>query len=54
MFEVLLFLHFIGLAMGVGTSFSMLTLGIATKNMPIPEKGAFFLKAFALSRTGSI
>lgn len=52
--ESLLFLHFIGLALGLGTSFSMFTLGLAARNMPPADRTAFFLKAFVLSRNGSI
>jgi uncharacterized membrane protein len=52
--ETLLFIHFIGLGLGLGTSFSMMTLGIVTKDMPPAEKIPFFLKAFALGRNGSI
>jgi uncharacterized membrane protein len=31
-----------------------MALGIATKNMPVSEKGPFFLKVSALSKNGSI
>jgi uncharacterized membrane protein len=54
LFDFLLFLHFIGLAMGVGTSFAMMRLGMATKDMPLDERAKFFLRAFALSKNGSI
>jgi hypothetical protein len=53
-FDILLFLHFIGLALGVGTSFSMMRLGAATKDMPADERAKFFLRAFALSKNGSL
>jgi uncharacterized membrane protein len=54
MFDTLLVLHFIGLALGVGTSFSMMALGIATGDMPQGERTSFMLRAMALSRNGSI
>jgi hypothetical protein len=53
-YDLMLILHFIGLALGVGTSFAMMNLGISTKDTPLPEKTAFFLKAFSLSKNGSI
>ena len=50
----MLILHFIGLAMGLGTSFAMLFLGIASSKMA-PEKGReFMLNAMAVSRMGQI
>ena len=52
--ELMLYLHFIGLGLAVGTGFSMMNLGIATKNLSPAEKGAFFLKAFSLSMNGNI
>lgn len=52
--EALLFIHFIGLGLGLGTSFSFMRLGMALKDMPIAEKAPFMLKAFALSKNGSI
>jgi uncharacterized membrane protein len=52
--ETFVILHFIGLAMGVGTGFAMFTLGAATRNLPAPERAAFMLRATALSRMGSI
>jgi uncharacterized membrane protein len=50
----LLFLHFIGLALGVGTSFAMLTLGAATKDLPADERTKFMLRAGALRKNGSM
>lgn len=50
----LLFLHFIGLALGVGTSFAMLTLGAAAKDLPPEERTKFMLRASALRKNGSI
>ncbi len=54
MYPVLLILHFIGLAMGVGASFAMLALGLASKGMPQAERAAFLLRASAVSKNGSI
>ena len=54
MYDLLLFLHFVGIALGVGTGFAFLALGIGTKDMAIPDRGAFMLRAFILSRNGSI
>lgn len=52
--ELLLFLHFIGLGLGLGTSFAFMRLGIATKDMPMAERIPFYMRAFALSKNGSI
>ncbi|MBL0126063.1 MAG: hypothetical protein IPP83_01120 [Flavobacteriales bacterium] len=50
----MLILHFIGLAMGLGTSFAMLFLGIAGSKLE-PAKGReFMLNATAVLRMGQI
>lgn len=49
----LLFLHFIGLALGVGTSFAALTLGAAARDLPSEERAKFMLRASALRKNGS-
>ena len=54
MYTTLLVLHFVGLALGVGTSFAFLTLGLAVRSLPPAERAAFMLRAFALSKNGSI
>jgi uncharacterized membrane protein len=54
MYEVLLILHFLGLALGVGTSFALFTLGLATKELNPDERAKFMLRASALSKNGSI
>jgi uncharacterized membrane protein len=54
MYTTLLVLHFIGLALGVGTGFAQMTLGIATRDMAPPERGQFMMRAFALGKNGSI
>ena len=53
MHETLLILHFIGLALGVGTSFAMLTLGFAVAKLPPEERGPFMTRALVLSKNGS-
>ena len=52
--ETLLILHFIGLAMGLGTSFAFMFLGIAASKMDKEESIKFTLKASAISRMGHI
>jgi hypothetical protein len=54
MYAVLLFLHFIGLGLGVGTGFANLTLGISLRNLPPEERAAVFLKTVAIAKNGSI
>jgi len=54
MYDFLLIIHFLGLALGVGTSFAMLTLGIATRNLAGEERLKFFRTASALSKNGSV
>ena len=49
----LLFLHFIGLALGLGTSFAMLTLGAAARELSPEERGKFMLRVGALRKNGS-
>jgi len=52
--EFLLFVHFIGLGLGLGTSFSFMRLGLSMKDTPMAERAPFMLKAFVLSKNGSI
>jgi len=54
MYDLWLVTHFLGLALAVGTGFAMLTLGLATADMPPADRGAFMRRAFALSRNGSV
>jgi uncharacterized membrane protein len=54
MHEALLITHFLGLALGLGTGFSMMTLGQATRDMAPADRGAFMKRAMALSRNGSV
>lgn len=50
----LLFLHFLGLALGVGTNLAMLTLGAAARDLSPEERAKFMLRAGALRKNGSI
>ena len=52
--EVMLILHFIGLTMGLGTSFAHAFLGIATSKMNTNEATKFRLHSLVLSRMGHI
>jgi uncharacterized membrane protein len=52
--EVMLILHFIGLVMGLGTSFAHAFLGIATAKMKDDEATKFRLHSMVLSRMGNI
>ncbi len=54
MYLALLMLHFVGLAMGVGTGFAGLRLGMATKDMDPAERGKFMMRASAIGKNGSI
>ena len=49
----LLFLHFLGLALSVGSGFATLTLGAATRELPADERAKFMLRASALRKNGS-
>lgn len=52
--EVMLIVHFIGLVMGVGTSFALLFLGITSSKMEAEEGQKFKLNAFSLIRMAHI
>ncbi len=52
--ETMLVLHFIGLTMGLGTSFAHLFLGIASSGMQPEEATKFRVKTLALTRMGHI
>jgi uncharacterized membrane protein len=51
---VLLMIHFLGLAAGVGTSFAMFTLGKASAGLEPAERRSFMLRAMAVSKNGGI
>ena len=50
--EVMLILHFIGLTMGMGTSFAHAFLGIATSKMSADEATKFRMHSLVLSKMG--
>lgn len=50
---VLLMLHFVGLAVGVGASFSLFTLRRASANLPDAERVSFMLRALSVAKNGS-
>ena len=52
--EAMLIIHFLGLAMGLGTSFALMFLGIAGSRMDKEEGKKFALKTFALGTMGHI
>ena len=54
MLDLWLILHFLGVALGVGTGFAMFTLGLSTKDLPPAERGAFMQRASVIGRNGSI
>ena len=53
LYPLILFLHFIGLALGVGTSFAMLTLGAASRELPPEDRMKFMMRVSALRKNGS-
>ena len=52
--EVILIIHFLGLAMGMGTSIGFMFMGIAASKMPKEEGLKFTLQSFSLSKMGTI
>jgi len=50
----MLIVHFLGLAMGVGTSFGFMFLGMAGSKMEKEEGKKFALNSFAMSTVGHI
>lgn len=50
---VLLMLHFLGLAIGVGASFASFTLRRASANLPEAERTGFMLRALSVAKNGS-
>jgi len=54
MYDLLLMIHFIGLAMGVGTSFAMMTLGRVAQSLEPAERATFFGRVGGLAKNGSI
>jgi len=54
MLDLWLILHFLGVALGVGTGFAMLTLGLSTKDMSPADRGTFMRRASMVGVNGSI
>ena len=54
MWDLMLIIHFIGLAMAVGTGFANLFLGVAASKLEPAEKGSFMSKTMILGRMGQI
>lgn len=52
--DVMLILHFVGLAMGLGTSFAFMFLSIAATKMEKHEAKKFTTNTLAISRMGHI
>jgi len=52
--EIMLILHFIGLVMGLGTSFAHAFLSIATAKMSVGDAITFRLHSLVLSKMGNI
>lgn len=52
--ETMLILHFLGLTMGLGTSFAHAFLSIATSKMQEEEARRFQLHALVLSKMGHV
>ena len=52
--DLWLILHFLGVALGVGTGFAMFTLGLSTKDMSPADRGAFMRRASMVGMNGSI
>jgi uncharacterized membrane protein SirB2 len=50
---VLLMIHFLGLALGVGASFALFTLRQASADLEPAERVKFMLRAMAVSKNGS-
>ncbi|XOV93645.1 MAG: hypothetical protein ACFHWX_02825 [Bacteroidota bacterium] len=52
--EIMLILHFLGLAMGLGTSFAFFFLGRTASKWELEERKNFMMKAFSISTMGHI
>lgn len=50
LYLVLLAIHFLGLALGVGTSFALLRLGMASRDLDANERARFMIRAMAVSK----
>jgi hypothetical protein len=54
MYDLFLLLHFIGLALGVGTGFAGLTLGLSARGMEANERTQFMLRTAVIGKNGGI
>jgi uncharacterized membrane protein len=54
MHDIMLIIHFIGLAMAVGTGFANLSLGAVASKLEPAERGSFMSKIMVLGRIGRI
>ena len=52
--DTLLIIHFLGLALGVGTSFAMMRLGMALRDAPPAERGQVMKYALSISKNGGV
>lgn len=52
--EAMLIVHFLGLAMGVGTSFAFMFVGIKASKMETEKGKEFQMNSFSLARMGHI
>ncbi len=52
--DLMLIIHFIGLAMALGTGFANLFLGMVASKLEPAEKGSFMSKTLILGRMGQI
>jgi uncharacterized membrane protein len=52
--DTLLIIHFLGLALGVGTSFAMMRLGMALRDAPVAERGQVMKYALSISKNGGL
>lgn len=52
--DVVLVIHFVGLAMALGTGFANLFLGVVASKLEPAEKGSFMSKTLILGRMGQI
>ena len=50
----LLFMHFCGLALGVGAGFALVALSFAGKDLPPEERSKFMLRAAVVAKNGSV
>ncbi|HEY4105886.1 MAG TPA: hypothetical protein VGM44_18425 [Polyangiaceae bacterium] len=51
---VLLMIHFLGLALGVGTSFAVMRLGAASQALEPVERAKFMVRALPVAKNGGI